>query len=64
MEMKMKKDKKEPETWEEKKNRWEKQTKKALSFAKQSGIDVKKLQRERAKNEAERRERANRTQFF
>lgn len=60
----MKKDKKEPETWEEKKNRWEKQTKKALSFAKQSGIDVKKLQRERAKNEAERRERANRTQFF
>jgi hypothetical protein len=64
MKMKMKKDKKEPETWEEKKNRWEKQTKKALSFAKQSGIDVKKLQRERAKNEAERRERANSTQFF
>lgn len=62
--MKMKKDKKEPETWEEKKNRWEKQTKKALSFAKQSGIDVKKLQRERAKNEAERREHAHNTQFF
>lgn len=60
----MKKDKKEPETWEEKKNRWEKQSKKALSFAKQNGIDVKKLQRERAKNEAERREHANSTQFF
>lgn len=60
----MKKDKKEPETLEEKKNRWEKQTKKALSFAKQNSIDVKKLQRERAKNEAERREYAHNTQFF
>lgn len=59
----MKKDFKAPETEEEKKERWTKQNKSALSFAKQCGIDVKKKAKERAKIEAEKRDRV-RSQFF
>jgi len=51
------------ETMEQKHNRWDKQTKTARSFAKQCGVNLKKISKEREKNEAEKRMRT-RTQFF
>ena len=51
------------ETEEQKRNRWDKQQKMAKGLAKACGIDQKKLERERAKIEADKRNRV-RTQFF
>lgn len=44
------------ETEEQKKARWEKQQKMARGLAKSCGIDLKKLERERAKRQREKME--------
>ena len=44
------------ETMEQKNARWAKQSKKALSFAKQAGIDLGKVKKERNKIEAEKKD--------
>ena len=61
----MRKDKNEfvEETQEQKDARWAKQNKTAKSFARQCGVDLKKIARERGKNEAEKRNRS-RSQYF
>jgi hypothetical protein len=51
------------ETMEQKRTRWDKQTKAAKAMAKQCGFNIKKLAKERARYEAERRMHDN-TQFF
>lgn len=51
------------ETMEQKRTRWDKQSKAAKSMAKQCGINIKKLAKERARYEAEKRDRV-RSQFF
>jgi len=51
------------ETMEQKRARWDKQSKAAKSMAKQCGINIKKLAKERERYEAERRMHDN-TQFF
>ena len=58
-----KKEERVEETEEQKQARWDKQSKSAKSFAKQCGINMNKLAKERAKIEAEKRNRV-RTQFF
>lgn len=62
----MKKEKREyvEETIEEKNARWAKQSKNAMSFAKQSGIDLGKIKKERNKIEAEKRQLKLQRQFF
>ena len=45
------------ETLEQKQARWEKQSKSAKSFAKQCGVNLKKISRERDKIAAEKRNR-------
>ena len=52
------------ETMEQKNARWAKKTKKALSFAKQAGIDLGKVKKERNKIEAEKRQLKLQRQFF
>ena len=52
------------ETMEQKNARWAKNVKKALSFAKQSGIDLGKIKNERNKIEAEKRQLKLQRQFF
>ena len=44
------------ETEEQKKARWEKQQKRARGLAKSCGIDLKKLERERARRQKEKME--------
>jgi hypothetical protein len=51
------------ETTEQKQARWDKQSKAARNMAKQCGFNIKKLAKERARYEAEKRDRA-RSQFF
>ena len=51
------------ETEEQKQARWDKQQKLVKGLAKSCGIDQKKLEKERAKIEADKRNRV-RTQFF
>ena len=51
------------ETQEQKDARWNKQTKTARSFAKQCGINLGKIAKERNRIESEKRNRV-RTQFF
>lgn len=51
------------ETSEQKQARWKKQSKAARSMAKQCGINLKKLSKERDRYEAEKRARSS-TQFF
>ena len=52
------------ETMEQKNARWAKNAKNALSFAKQSGIDLGKIKKERNKIEAEKRQLKLQRQFF
>lgn len=52
------------ETMEQKNARWEKNAKKALSFAKQAGIDPRKIKKERNKIEAEKRQLKLQRKFF
>lgn len=52
------------ETMEQKNARWAKNAKKAMSFAKQAGIDLGKISRERNKIEAEKRQLKLQHQFF
>jgi hypothetical protein len=51
------------ETMEQKQARWEKQSKAAKSFAKQCGVNMKKIAKERDRIAAEKRNRV-RTKFF
>jgi len=51
------------ETMEQKRERWDKQSKAARSMAKQCGINIKKLAKERNKHEMEKRQRVM-TQYF
>ena len=62
----MKKEKREyvEETIEQKNARWANNAKKAMSFAKQSGIDLGKVKKERNKIEAEKRQLKLQRQFF
>ena len=52
------------ETMEQKNARWEKNAKKAMSFAKQAGIDLGKISKERSKIEAEKRQLKTRERFY
>lgn len=52
------------ETMEQKNARWAKNAKSALSFAKQAGIDLGKIKKERNKIEAEKRQLKLQRQFF
>ena len=52
------------ETMEQKNARWAKQSKKALSFAKQAGIDLGKITRERNKIDAEKRQLKLQDRFY
>lgn len=62
----MKKEKREyvEETIEQKNARWANNAKNAMSFAKQSGIDLGKVKKERNKIEAEKRQLKLQRQFF
>lgn len=51
------------ETMEQKQARWEKQSKAAKSFAKQCGVNLKKIAKERDRISAEKRNRV-RSKFF
>lgn len=51
------------ETMEQKQARWEKQSKSAKSFAKQCGVNLKKIAKERDRIAAEKRNRV-RSKFF
>lgn len=51
------------ETMEQKQARWEKQSKAAKSFAKQCGVNMKKIAKERDRIAAEKRNRV-RSKFF
>ena len=61
--MKAEKKEFEEETTEQKNARWDKQTKSARSFAKQCGINLGKIAKERSRIESEKKNRV-RTQFF
>ena len=52
------------ETMEQKNARWEKNAKKAMSFAKQAGIDLGKITRERNKIDAEKRQLKLQDRFY
>jgi hypothetical protein len=52
------------ETIEQKNARWEKNAKKAMSFAKQAGIDLGKVKKERNKIEAEKRQLKLQDRFY
>jgi hypothetical protein len=62
----MKKEKREhvEETMEEKNARWAKLSKKAMSFAKQCGIDLRKLEAQRKKDYEEKNKYRRQSQFF
>jgi hypothetical protein len=51
------------ETMEQKQARWEKQSKSAKSFAKQCGVSLKKIAKERKRIDAEKRA-MSRTRFY
>ena len=51
------------ETPEQKQARWEKQSKSARSFAKQCGVNLKKIAKERGRIDAEKRA-MSRTRFY
>lgn len=52
------------ETMEQKNARWEKNAKKAISFAKQAGIDLGKIKKERNKIDAEKRQLKLQDRFY